>query len=231
MKKNKYSELEKTLNISFKDSEKISLAFIHRSYLNEARSVKESNERLEFLGDSILSFLVSEHLFTAYPHFTEGELTNLRSSVVKTGTLAIVAKELNLGKFLLFSKGEEEGGGRKNPSLLADTFEAFIGVLYIDLGLKAVQQVLKKYLYPLFPQILEQKTYKDAKSIFQELVQEETKISPVYKVLSEKGPDHLKEFTVGVFVGNKLRGTGTGKSKQGAETRAAESALEKWDKK
>lgn len=231
MNSNHLEILSKKLKITFQNPTTISQAFIHRSFLNEVKTTPQSNERLEFLGDSILSFLVSEYLYTSYPDITEGELTNLRSSIVKTTTLAQVAKELDLGAFLLLSRGEEEGGGRSNPSILADTFEALLGAIYLDLGLKPVSKMLANFLFPLLSKILADKTYKDAKSLFQELVQEETKISPNYKVISEKGPDHAKEFTVGVYVGNKLYGTGVGRSKQTGETMAAKSALEKWEKK
>lgn len=231
MKKDDLDLLSKKLAITFKNPQNIKQAFIHRSYLNEARNIISSNERLEFLGDSILSFLVSGYLFQRYPDFTEGELTNLRSSIVKTTTLASVAQELDLGQLLFLSRGEEESGGRKNPSILADTFEAFLGALYLDSGIAPANKLLQDLLFPRLTKILEEKTYKDAKSIFQELVQNETKISPLYKVLGEKGPDHAKEFTVGAFVGSTLWGKGTGKSKQEGETRAAQSALEKWGKK
>lgn len=230
-KENKIAALAKKLSLKFKNLKLIEQAFIHRSYLNEVKNVSQSNERLEFLGDSILSFLVSEYLFRHYPQISEGELTNLRSSIVKTTTLAQVAKELDLGMYLLLSRGEEESGGRRNTSILADTFEAFLGALFLDLGLVQVYGVVSSLLFPLLPKILAEKSYKDAKSIFQEKVQNETKISPVYKVLGAKGPDHAKEFTVGVYVGNKLWGSGVGRSKQEGETRAATAALEKWDKK
>lgn len=209
----------------------LKLAFIHRSYLNESKTVTESNERLEFLGDSILSFLTSDFLFRSYPDLPEGELTNFRSAMVKTSTLASISKKLGLGGYLLLSKGEEEGGGRNNISILADTFEAFLGAIYIDQGLPTVKKILQSELFPILKKILEDKAYKDAKSTFQEVVQEETRISPVYKVLQEKGPDHAKEFTVGVYVGNTLWGKGTGKSKQEAETESAKAALEKWIKR
>lgn len=231
MKDDKLSILAKNLGITFKNTDLIAQSFIHRSYLNETRSIKQSNERLEFLGDSILSFLVSQYLYKNYKDFTEGELTNLRSSIVKTATLAKVAKDLGLGTLLLLSKGEEEGGGRINPSILADTFEALLGAIFLDLGLTPLDKILNRLLFPLLPKILAEKSYKDAKSIFQETVQEETKISPNYKVLSQKGPDHAKEFTVGVYVGNVLWGTGIGKSKQEGEMQAAAAALEKWRKK
>lgn len=225
------SVLEKTLSVTFQNPALIQQAFIHRSYLNEAKKKIASNERLEFLGDCILSFIVSEHLFRTYPHFPEGHLTNLRSTLVKTSTLAEIALDLQLGNFLYLSKGEEEGGGRKNASILADTFEAFLGALFLDQGLPAATMLIQTYLLPKLPVILEERLYKDAKSTLQERVQDELKVSPVYTVRNEEGPDHAKEFTIGVLVNNELLAEGKGKSKQEAEQAAARSALEKWQKK
>lgn len=225
------TQLSKNLGIQFDNIKLISSAFIHRSYLNESKTTKSSNERLEFLGDSILSFLVSEYLFINYPDRSEGELTNLRSSIVKTTTLADVSKKLRLGQLLQLSRGEEEGGGRDNPSILADTFEALLGAVFLDKGIVNVKNIVEKFLFPLLPKIVKEQTYKDAKSVFQELVQEEIKNSPIYKVLDEKGPDHAKEFTIGVFVGSTLWGKGKGKNKQDAEQHAAKEALEKWKEK
>ena len=219
------------LGILTKNSQLLKQAFIHRSYLNEAQSHLPSNERLEFLGDSILSFLVSEYLYIKYPDLPEGELTNLRSSIVKTHTLASSASSLHLGKFLFLSKGEVESGGRNNPSILADTFESLIGALYLTLGLSSVKKLIETHLLPKLETILNEKSYRDAKSRFQEVVQEKTKLSPTYTVLSESGPDHSKEFTIGVYVGSTLWGKGKGKSKQQAEQEAATVALEKWQKK
>lgn len=226
-----YSKLENKLEIRFNNFELINKAFTHRSYLNENKSKKESNERLEFLGDSILSYSVSSFLFDKYPNLPEGELTNLRSSVVKTSTLAQIAKDLQLGDYLLLSRGEEEGSGRKNPSLLADTFEAFLGAVFLDSGIETVIKILKITLFPLIPKIYREKSYRDAKSIFQEVVQNNTKISPIYKVIKEEGPDHAKTFTLGVYVDDGLWGVGVGKNKQEAEQVAARNALEKWSKK
>lgn len=223
-----FSGLSKKLGISFRDTELIRQAFVHRSSLNESKTMPVSNERLEFLGDSILSFLVSDYLYKTYTGFSEGELTNLRSSIVKTSALAAVASQLDLGAYLMLSRGEEDGGGRKNTSILADTFEAFLGAVYLDHGLSFAKKILEKMLFPLLPKILEDKLYKDAKSTFQELVQEETKVPPAYKLLEEKGPDHAKEFTIGVYVENVLWGKGSGKSKQEAEMDAAKHAIEKW---
>ena len=225
------TDLSQKIDITFRDENLIKQAFIHRSYLNEVKTKISSNERLEFLGDSILSLLVSVYLFTKYPQFSEGELTNLRSAVVKTSSLATISCQLNLGELLRLSRGEEESGGRRNPSILADTFEALLGAVYLDQGLPAVEKILGKLLFPLLSKILKSKTYKDAKSIFQELVQEETRISPTYKVIKEIGPDHAKKFTVGAYVGNILWGAGVGKNKQEGEMKAAIAALEKWQRR
>ena len=202
-------------------------AFTHRSYLNEARKPMESNERLEFLGDSILSFVISEYLFNTYPDFNEGILTNLRSLVVNTKSLAKEAHLLNFGEYLLLSKGEEESKGRKNDSILANTFEAFIGALYMDQGIPAVKKFLVNTIIPHIQEYVEKKVFKDPKSLLQENVQAKKQKSPAYKVLKEEGPAHAKLFTVGVFIENENLGVGIGYTKQEAEERAAKQALEK----
>lgn len=223
--------LSSKLDVNFRNQALLEQAFVHRSYLNESKKIRFSNERLEFLGDSILSFLVSNFLFTNYPNFPEGELTNIRSAMVKTSTLAEISKNLDLGQYLMLSRGEEEGGGRENSSILADTFEALLGALFIDQGLDCVRRILEKFLFPRAVKILSDNMYKDAKSIFQEIIQEKMRFSPIYKVLEEKGPDHAKKFTIGVYVNHILYGKGNGKSKQEAEMNAAESALEKLKEK
>lgn len=225
------SELEKHLGLSFRDENLARQAFTHRSYLNEAKRPLPSNERLEFLGDSILSFIVSDHLYQSFPHYPEGHLTNLRSTLVKTTMLATIANEIHLGEFLFLSHGEEEGGGRKNVSLLADTFEALLGAIYLDRGFPVAKEIIHRLLIPKLMKILQEKSYKDAKSKFQEYIQEDSKSAPLYTVLAETGPDHAKEFTVGVFVEGNLLGKGKGKSKQEAEQQAATEALEKVRKK
>lgn len=214
----------------FNNHDLFRLAFIHRSYLNEAKDIKESNERLEFLGDSILSFIVSEHLYKTYPDFDEGILTNLRSLVVNTKSLAKTAKKLDFGNHLLLSKGEEDSGGRENESILANTFEAVIGALFLDQGIDAVKTFLFAVLIPEIEEYVQKKVFKDPKSLLQEYVQARKQNSPVYKVLHEEGPAHAKLFTIGVFVGENLAGEGKGKSKQEAEEQAAEQALEKLTK-
>ena len=212
---------------NFTNQKLLHLAFIHRSYLNETKGVAESNERLEFLGDSILSFIVSEHLYNTYPDFDEGILTNLRSLVVNTKSLAKKAKILNFGKHLKLSRGEEDSGGRDNESILANTFEAVIGALFLDQGIETVRTFLYATLIPEIEAYVQKRVFKDPKSLLQEYVQARKQNSPVYKVLHEEGPAHAKLFTIGVFVGESQMGEGKGKSKQEAEEKAAEQALEK----
>lgn len=212
---------------TFHNKKLLEQAFTHRSFLNEKKSSSSSNERLEFLGDSIISFLVSEFLYKKFPKITEGELTNIRTFLIKTETLAKAAREQELGHHLLFSKGEEEAGGRNNPSLLANTFEAFVGALYLDGDIKSVRAYLNKTLFAKIEESLPDDALKDNKSRLQELVQAGKKPTPNYRVLETRGPDHKKIFTVGVFVHNKLIGKGTGRSKQEAEQQAAKAALEK----
>ncbi len=209
----------------FKNQNLFHQAFIHRSYLNEAKEKVESNERLEFLGDSILSFIISEYLFRTYPDFDEGVLTNLRSLVVNTKSLAVAAKTLNFGKYLMLSRGEEESNGRENESILANTFEAFIGALYLDQGTSAVSEFLKMVLIPQIGEYVKKKVFKDPKSLLQEYVQSKKQNSPMYKVLLEEGPAHAKKFTIGVYIENEKVGEGIGRSKQEAEEHAAKQAL------
>ena len=208
-----------------KNKKLLEVALNHRSFLNESREKVSSNERLEFLGDSILSFVVSTYLFTKYPEFNEGKLTNLRSLLVNTRTLAEMAKQYELGSALRLSKGEEESGGRSNQSLLADTFEAFIGALFLDQGIGEVEKFLKSAVIPKTDELIQRNILKDPKSLLQEFVQSQKQNSPLYKVLSEAGPAHARQFSVGVYVGNKLLGQGDGKSKQEAEESAAKKAL------
>ncbi len=202
-------------------------ALTHRSYLNENEQAKISNERLEFLGDSVLSILTSTELYQRFPQAPEGDLTNMRSSLVRTETLAILSKKLHFGDYLLLSRGEEKSGGRENVSLLADTFEAMVGAIYLDQGLEAVKELLANHLFPLIKDVATEKTFFDYKSKLQEVTQRTAKASPVYKVVSETGPDHDKTFTVSVFLQSKQLSFGTGKSKQDAEQDAARIALDK----
>ena len=201
-------------------------AFTHRSYLNEARQKVCSNERLEFLGDSILSFAVSNYLYTTYQEFDEGTLTNLRSLMVNTKSLSEIARELNMGQLLKLSKGEEESKGRENATLLENSFEAYIGALFLDQGIPSVVKFLDNVLFPKIQELVNKKAFKDPKSLLQEKVQAKKQNSPAYKVLEEVGPAHAKTFKVGVYVDGKILGVGRGKSKQIAEESAAKVALE-----
>jgi ribonuclease-3 len=210
----------------FKNQKLFEQAFTHRSYLNETKENLSSNERLEFLGDSIISFVVSQNLFLKFPLFNEGILTNIRSLMVNTKSLALIAKELEFGNYLKLSKGEEESKGRQNQSLLADCFEAFVGALFIDQGVNAVSQFLGLVLLPKADEIIKGTSFKDPKSLLQELVQSRRLNSPVYKVLGETGPAHAKRFRIGAHVDGDLVSEGEGKSKKDAEEDAASKALE-----
>jgi ribonuclease-3 len=221
------SDLERTIGISFTRKDLLRGAFVHRSYLNEAKGTLASNERLEFLGDAVLSFLTSHFLYTSYPEYPEGTLTNIRSSLVKTASLSAVASELGLGELLMLSRGEEESGGRNNHSLLADAFEALLGAIFLDQGIAAAKKFLTMFLFPKTKDIISQKRYIDYKSRLQEIVQEQSRISPTYRVEKSEGPDHNKTFWVEALVGDAVVGRGKGKSKQEAEVAAAENALEK----
>lgn len=208
-----------------KDKKLLEQAFIHRSFLNESKVKLASNERLEFLGDSVLSFIVSKYLYEKFPHFNEGKLTNLRSLLVNTKNLALIAQELKFGEKLVLSRGEEESGGRKNPSILANTFEAFLGALFLDQGIEEVKKFIEELLLPRADEFIKARSLKDPKSLLQEKVQSENRVSPIYKVLSEEGPAHAKKFTIGVYAGKKLLAKGEGRSKQQAEQNAASLAM------
>jgi ribonuclease-3 len=200
-------------------------AFTHRSFLNESSEKLVSNERLEFLGDAVLSFIMSSYLYNLRPEDAEGQLTNLRSYIVKTQSLAKASQTLKFGEYLKLSKGEAASGGRDNPQLLANAYEAVLGAIYLDQGLDKATEFVMETLIPLFKDELESGPPKDAKSQLQEISQNQTKQSPRYKILETTGPDHAKYFTVGVFLQGKQIGSGQGSSKQIAEEKAAEEAI------
>ena len=209
----------------FKNQELLEQAFTHKSWVNENQNKRESNERLEFLGDAILEFIVSKEIYLTFPDKEEGYLTALRSNLVNTKNLAHIAEKLGIGERIYLSRGEEEGGGRKNPSLLADTLEAVIGALFLDQGMDVVYEFVKKHLLSEVPEKIS-KPLKDAKSRFQEYVQSQGHPTPLYKVIKASGPDHNKKFIVEVLVSGKPKGRGTGKNKNSAAQAAAKSALE-----
>lgn len=208
----------------FKNQDLLHQALTHRSWVNENSNNKGTNERLEFLGDAILEYVVSKSIYEKYPKEEEGYLTALRANLVNTKNLSVVAEKLGLGSEILLSKGEEDGGGRSNSSLLADTVEAIIGALYLDQGIEEVEKFIeenilvdvdKKASLPL----------KDPKSLLQENVQAKNLSAPKYQVVSESGPDHNKEFTVEVVINGKPEAKGVGRSKSEAEQDAASNAL------
>jgi ribonuclease-3 len=207
-------------------------AFTHRSFLNENRSDKtlSHNERLEFLGDAVLELIISEYLFHTFPDRPEGELTSFRAATVKTDTLADVAKNLGYGNYLRMSHGEEATGGRSKDYLLANTFEAVLGAIYLDQGYEACKKCIEKVLIPRIESIVSHRLDIDAKTKFQEEAQARFKMTPIYQVIEEIGPDHEKRFVMGVFLGDKEYGRGEGASKQRAEEAAAKEALNQLEK-
>lgn len=215
-----------SLNLKVKDQHLIQNAFVHRSYLNESSDFTQSNERLEYLGDAVLELSTSHFLYQAYPEFQEGMLTNLRAALVRTESLGDTAMELGFPQLLLMSKGEEAGGGRSNRSILADTFEAFLGAIYLDQGYDVCVQLLTKHLFKKAALVLQSQTYKDNKSLLQEISQSRYKATPLYNLLSESGPDHSKEFVTQVMIAGKPYAQGKGKSKQTSQEDAAKNTLE-----
>lgn len=225
---NRYAVLEKHIGIRFKNRMLLDTAFVHTSYVNEHKGEKpDHNERLEFLGDAVLEVVVTEFLFKTFPQASEGEMTNLRSALVKGKHLAQVAAHLNLGVYLYLSRGEEKSGGRKKAYLLANALEALIGAIYLDRGFKKVHAFIDEFILKNLGNILESGSHIDAKSRFQELAQEKLSMTPVYRVIAEEGPDHRKIFEVAAYVGESIVATGKGQSKQTAEQQAAFEALQK----
>ncbi len=219
--------LEKQLRLKFKSLKLLKQALTHRSYLNEHPKEKiEHNERLEFLGDAVLELTVTEYLYQNFNN-PEGDLTSWRASLVNTNTLSVLAKNLGLNNFLFLSRGEAQSVGKARDVILADAFEALIGAIYLDQGVKKTKEFINKNLLVKLPKIIEEKLYKDPKSHFQEIAQAQFKITPTYKVLKEEGPAHQKTFTVGLFLGDKLISRGQGSSKFEAEVAAAKKGLEK----
>ena len=229
-----FSIFEKKLGLKFKNKDLLMQAFVHRSYLNENPDFHlNHNERLEFLGDAVLELIVTEELYKKYPEKAEGDLTNWRAALVNAKMLTLVAEELNLNDFLLLSKGEAKELGKARAYILANTLEALIGSIYLDLGYKSAEKFIKKYLIKNLSDIIKNGSYKDSKSYFQEEAQDRIGVTPVYKVIKEWGPDHQKNFVVGVFLAEELVAEGEGSSKQEAEDRAAKKGLKvkNWDKK
>lgn len=223
-----FSILEGRIGITFADKKLLEQAFIHRSYLNEnpAHS-KDHNERLEFLGDTVLQFAVTDHLYKKYPEETEGKLSSYRASLVNASILAEAAEEIGMQEFILLSKGEAKDTGKGRMSILANAFESFVGAVYLDQGYAVAEKFIAERLFHKLPAILKKGSWKDAKSLLQEKIQETTSVTPSYQILKQTGPSHDATFTVGVYFGEKLLAEGSGKSKQEAEQEAAKKALGK----
>lgn len=215
--------LEKTLHVTFHDKDILAQALTHRSATGE-RSRHGHNERLEFLGDAVLQLVTTEYLY----HLTdrpEGELTNWRSALVQGNHLSLIAQELKLGAFIFMSRGEEASGGRAKDSTLADTVEALIGAIYLDQGMETAKEFIHHFILVRLKQLLAEGKHRDEKSMFQEIAQEKTGLTPTYRTIDERGPDHLKEFTCAVYIGDENVATGKGNTKQKAEQSAAKEGL------
>ncbi len=220
------SELESTLGFAFEDKSLLQRALTHRSYLNENPNLPWlDNERLEFLGDAILGFVTAEYLYHRFPEMKEGDLTSLRAALVRGQTLAEYAEELNLGPHLLISRGEAAARGRSRPALLAATFEAIIGALYLDHGLEPARSLILRVVEPKTVSIVQERLDRNAKSLLQELSQGRLKVTPIYRTISTSGPDHAREFTIQVLLGDRVYGLGRGHNKQTAEQEAARAAI------
>jgi ribonuclease-3 len=214
--------------LSFTDWLLLNRALTHRSYLNEHPEALEDNERLEFLGDAILDFVVGAWLYNQFPEMPEGDLTRMRAALVHTEQLAVFAKNIGIGQVIRLGHGEDQGGGRARDALLCDAFEALIGALYLDAGISAVQKFIFPMLFSASNDILIHRRNEDPKSTLQEWAQSKGYNAPSYLTKDSTGPDHLKLFSVDVFINGKYGGSGTGMSKQAAEKAAAKDALMKF---
>ncbi len=222
------NRLQSQIKVKFRNKSLINRALIHRSYVNESgNSSIQDNERLEYLGDSVLGLIVNEYLFKRFDEYPEGDLAKIKSAVVSEATLAKVAKEIELGSFLLMGRGEEQSGGRNRVSILANSFEALIGAVYLDSGLKESRRFILSLLKKDIERIDSMTYLRDPKTTLQEYVQKKYKERPVYEVVDEIGPDHKKEFIVRLLIDGKEVSRGTGSSKRKAEMTAAELVLKK----
>lgn len=223
----KISELESKIGFSFKNKDLLLAALTHRSYLNENPDWRlDHNERMEFLGDAVLELVVTEHLYNNYPN-PEGEMTNWRAALVNANILSKITSEFDLNDYILLSRGEAKDTGRARQYILANAIEALIGAMYLDGGYEACQKFINRFVLKELKNIIEKRLYRDAKSLFQEIAQDKVGITPTYEVLEEWGPDHARNFKVGVFLEKERAGMGQGPSKQEAQQSAAEDALVK----
>ncbi len=216
--------LEEKLGYEFKNADLLINALTHSSYANEARNGMSSNERLEFLGDAVLSVIVSDYLFKHYPNIPEGELTKLRASLVCEKSLCGFSRELELGKFLMLGKGEDRGGGRERDSILADAFEALLAAMYLDGGMEIAKKHVLRFVLPELKK-KDEAVFKDYKTALQEIIQRNPEESVTYILTGQSGPDHDKLFEMEVHLNSNVIGKGVGKSKKSAEQMAAKQAL------
>lgn len=230
----KLAGFEEKIGVQFKDRAVLREAFTHRSYINETRERGlDHNERLEFLGDAVVELSVTDYLYKKYPKATEGELTSYRAALVNAVTLGNLGIDIGMEEYMLLSKGEaKDKGTRARQIILANAFEALVGAIYLDQGYDVTDNFLKVNLLGKTEEIVKKELWRDSKSFFQEEAQEHVGITPSYEVIKEEGPDHDKEFTVGVYLNKELVGKGVGKSKQDAEQSAAADGLQKkgWGK-
>jgi ribonuclease III len=226
-----FSQFEIATGFVFTNKMLLEQAFTHRSFMNEQTGTAIGhNERLEFLGDAVLELITTDYLYKKYPEEDEGELTAYRSALVNATIIAEVAGALNMNEYLRLSKGEAKDTGKARTYILANTYEAYLGALYLDQGYDACKKFVEQSLFPRLAEIVEKKLWRDPKSLVQERAQEHLSLTPSYRVISEVGPDHDKQFTIGIFFGNEQAATGRGKSKQEGEQAAAHAALaiNKW---
>jgi ribonuclease-3 len=229
---NIWSEFEKKFALTFSNPHLLIQAFKHRSYLIVSEEDKTfSNERLEFLGDSVLNLVLTEFLFNIYPNLSEGDLSKMKSILVSKKVLGEIALEIGLGDMILMNKGEEQTGGRQRLSVLADAYEAILGALYLDQGFNAPKDFIKKHILDRHEQFTKRSMLRNHKSELLELLQAEALANPIYQLIKEVGPDHDKHFYVEVRIGDFILGFGQGKNKKQAEQNAAEEALEKISRK
>jgi ribonuclease-3 len=221
-----FARLEQQIGVQFRDKSLLEQSFVHRSYLNETPAFPLlSNERLEFLGDALIGLAVAEEMFVRFPEYSEGDLTKLRAALVRKESLARVAVRLNLGEYIYLGRGEEMTGGRAREVILASTYEALAGAVFMDRGYRTARAFVRRTIGPQVKRVLDRHLAVDEKSRLQELVQSRRQPSPVYRVIAEEGPNHDKTFTVQVTVGGTALALGQGKSKQRAEKEAARAAL------
>lgn len=226
MSQSTLATLESAIGYAFKDTQLLEQAVTHRSYLNENPTWPIGhNERLEFLGDAVLELVVTEYLYEHYPQHPEGEMTNWRAALVNANTLATITAEFDLNAHMLLSRGEARDTGRARQYILANAIEALIGAMYLDGGYEPCKVFIGQFVLAKLPEIISKRLYRDSKSLLQEHAQDRLSVTPTYRVMEEWGPDHARQFKIGVYLGKELAGEGQGQSKQDAQQAAAEEAL------